>query len=168
LASLGADVSGLSTPAPTEPSLYELARVGELVASTEANVRDADAVTAAVGRARPEVLVHMAAQSLVRQSFAAPRETYEINVMGTVNVVEAARAAGDVRVVLVVTSDKCYENREWEWPYREDDPKGGFDPYSSSKACQEFVAAAWRRSFDLRVATGRAGNVIGGGDWARD
>ncbi|HEY3189868.1 MAG TPA: CDP-glucose 4,6-dehydratase [Solirubrobacteraceae bacterium] len=168
LVSLGAEVAGLSTPPPTEPSLYELARVGELVASTDADVRDAEAVTAAVSRARPEVIVHMAAQSLVRPSFAVPRETYEINVMGTVNVLEAARAAGDVGTVLVVTSDKCYENREWEWPYREDDPKGGFDPYSSSKACQELVAAAWRRSFDLRIATGRAGNVIGGGDWALD
>jgi len=168
LASLGAEVTGFSRGVPTEPWLYGLARLGELVATTEGDVRDADAVRAAVERDRPEVLVHMAAQSLVRPSFAAPRETYETNVMGTVNVLEAARAAGDLRVAVVVTSDKCYENREWDWPYREDDPKGGYDPYSSSKGCQELVAAAWRRSFGVRIATARAGNVIGGGDWAAE
>ena len=168
LASLGAEVTGLSTPAPTTPSLYELARIGELITHVEADVRDADAVSGAVAAARPEVVLHLAAQALVRPSFAEPRATYEVNVMGTINVLEAARAAGDLRVAVVVTSDKCYENREWEWPYREDDPKGGYDPYSSSKGCQELVAAAWRRSFGMPIASARAGNVIGGGDWALD
>jgi CDP-glucose 4,6-dehydratase len=168
LVSLGAEVTGLSTPAPTDPSLFALARVGELIRSVEADVRDHDAVGAAFEAARPEVVFHLAAQALVRPSFAEPRATYEVNVMGTINVLEAARAGEDLRVAVVVTSDKCYENREWEWPYREDDPKGGYDPYSSSKGCQELVAAAWRRSYGLPIASARAGNVIGGGDWALD
>jgi CDP-glucose 4,6-dehydratase len=168
LAALGAEVTGLSTPAPTDPSLFELARVGEMITHVEADVRDADAVSTAVAAARPEIVLHLAAQALVRPSFAEPRATYEVNVMGTINVLEAARAAGELRVAVVVTSDKCYENREWEWPYREDDPKGGYDPYSSSKGCQELVAAAWRRSFRMPIASARAGNVIGGGDWALD
>ena len=104
----------------------------------------------------------------MRRSFADPRETYETNVLGTVNVLEAVREAGDVEVVINVTSDKCYENREWEWAYREDEPLGGHDPYSSSKACAELVTAAYRRSFGTRVASARAGNVFGGGDWAQD
>jgi CDP-glucose 4,6-dehydratase len=137
------------------------------------DVRDPQALGEAVGRCKPEIVVHMAAQSLVRRSFSAPRETYETNVMGTVNLLEAVRADRRVRAVVNVTSDKCYENREWEWGYREHEPMGGHDPYSNSKGCAELVTAAFRRSFfsnpdGTRLASARAGNVIGGGDWAQD
>jgi CDP-glucose 4,6-dehydratase len=139
----------------------------------DGDVRDHAAVTGAVAAARPEVVIHMAAQPLVRRSFAEPRLTYETNVMGTVNVLDAVRVYGDVRVVVNVTTDKCYENREWEWGYREDEPLGGHDPYASSKACAELVTSAFRRSYfaatgATRVGSARAGNVIGGGDWAAD
>ena len=139
-----------------------------------ADVRDFEAVRAAVERTRPEIVVHMAAQSLVRRSFADPRETYETNVMGTVNVLEAVRLQGDVRVVVNVTSDKCYENREWEWGYREDEPMGGHDPYSNSKGCCRARDGRLpplllrRRRGATRLASARAGNVIGGGDWGED
>jgi CDP-glucose 4,6-dehydratase len=172
LLELGADVSGLALAAPTEPSLYELARLADDVPQDTIDVRDATAVRTAVAARAPEIVIHMAAQSLVRRSFKEPRETYEVNVLGTVNVLDAVRSQGsDVGVVLNVTSDKCYENREWEWGYREDEPMGGFDPYSSSKGCAELVANAFRRSFfadsgSPRLASVRAGNVIGGGDWA--
>ena len=174
LQSLGAEVTGYSDGVPTVPSLFELARVGEGMTSIEVDVRDAGAVASAVADAAPEIVIHMAAQSLVRRSFSEPRLTYETNVMGTVNVLDAVRlAAGDVRVVVNVTSDKCYENREWEWGYREDEPMGGHDPYSNSKGCSELVTAAFRSSFlsdpaGPRLASGRAGNVIGGGDWGTD
>ncbi|HEY1775108.1 MAG TPA: CDP-glucose 4,6-dehydratase [Solirubrobacteraceae bacterium] len=174
LQSLGAEVSGYSRDVPTEPSLYELARVGEgMHSETVADVRDYDDIAQAMVAARPEVVIHMAAQALVRHSFEEPRETYATNVMGTVNVLEAVRATGEVRVVVNVTSDKCYENREWEWGYREDEPMGGFDPYSSSKGCAELVTSAYRRSFfddpaGAALASARAGNVIGGGDWGTD
>jgi len=173
LHALGAEVIGVSRGVPTEPSLYALARIGELVTQVDADVRDYDAVQGAVAKHGPEVVLHLAAQPLVRRSFADPRETYETNVMGTVNVLEAVRRAGGVRVVVNVTSDKCYENRDWEWGYREDEPKGGADPYSSSKACSELVTEAYRRSFfgeagAARLASARAGNVFGGGDWAAD
>ena len=168
---MGAEVTGLSAGVPTEPSLYGLARVGDGLSSVTADVRDYEAVARAVAEARPEVVMHMAAQSLVRPSFADPRGTYETNVMGTVNVLEAVRVAGGVRVVVNVTSDKCYDNREWDWGYREYEPKGGHDPYSNSKGCAELVTDAYRRSFfapdgETRLASARAGNVIGGGDWA--
>jgi CDP-glucose 4,6-dehydratase len=174
LRSLGAELTGFSVDVPTEPSLYALARLGDTIEWIQADVRDYDSVRAAVARIRPEVVIHMAAQSLVRRSFVDPRETYETNVMGTVNVLEAVRSAGDVRVVINVTSDKCYENREWEWGYREDEAMGGHDPYSNSKGCAELVTSAYRRSFfhsgqDVtRLASVRAGNVIGGGDWGED
>jgi CDP-glucose 4,6-dehydratase len=174
LQSLGSRVSGFSLDVPTQPSLYELARVGEEMESVVGDVRDAEATTKALAASSPEVVVHMAAQSLVRPSFAEPRQTYETNVMGTVNVLDAVRVAGDeVRVVLIVTSDKCYENREWEWGYREHEAMGGHDPYSSSKGCAELITSAYRRSFfsdpdAARVASARAGNVIGGGDWGED
>lgn len=174
LQSLGARVSGLSLDVPTSPSLFEVAAVGQEMESIVGDVRDPRSVAAAVEGSAAEVIVHMAAQSLVRPSFAKPQETYETNVMGTVNVLDAVRMHSDeVRVVVVVTSDKCYENREWEWGYRESEPMGGHDPYSSSKGCAELVTGAFRRSFfsgidDARVATARAGNVIGGGDWAED
>jgi CDP-glucose 4,6-dehydratase len=174
LLELGAEVTGLALAPPTEPSLHDLARLAADVPQDTVDVRDADGVRAAVAARRPEVVLHMAAQSLVRYSFREPRETYEVNVMGTVNVLDAVRAAGDdVRVVINVTSDKCYENREWEWGYREDEPMGGFDPYSSSKGCAELVTSAFRTSFfsdpdGPRLASARAGNVIGGGDWGED
>jgi CDP-glucose 4,6-dehydratase len=167
-------VTGFSDGVSTEPSLYELAGVGETMESIGGDVRDHGAVVAAVATAAPEVVVHMAAQSLVRRSFAEPRETYETNLMGTVNVLDAVRMRGDsVRVVVNVTSDKCYENREQEWGYREEEPMGGHDPYSSSKGCAELVTAAYRRSFFAdpdgpRLASARAGNVIGGGDWGEN
>jgi CDP-glucose 4,6-dehydratase len=174
LQSLGARVTGFASGVPTEPSLYELARVGEGMQGIEGDVRDHRALAAAVAEGDPEVVIHMAAQSLVRPSFLEPRETYETNVMGTVNLLDAVRLGGDgVRAVVNVTSDKCYENREWEWGYREDEPMGGHDPYSSSKGAAELVTAAFRRSFfgapdGPRLASARAGNVIGGGDWGTD
>jgi CDP-glucose 4,6-dehydratase len=174
LQSLGAHVTGFSDGVPTQPSLYELAHVGEGMDSAEGDVRDHDALARAVRAAEPEVVIHMAAQSLVRRSFAEPRETYETNVMGTVNLLDAVRLHGSqVRSLVNVTSDKCYENREWEWGYREQEAMGGHDPYSSSKGCAELVSAAFRRSFfsdpdGTRLASARAGNVIGGGDWGED
>jgi CDP-glucose 4,6-dehydratase len=173
LSSLGAEVTGLSDGVPTAPSLFDLARVGEEVNGVRADVRDAAAVRDAIAAARPEVVLHLAAQPLVRRSFREPRETYEINVIGTVNVLDAVRLADGVRAVVIVTSDKCYENREWEWAYREDEPLGGHDPYSSSKAAAELATSAYRSSFfadpgGVRLASARAGNVIGGGDWGED
>ena len=174
LQSMGADVTGLSNGIPTEPSLYELANVAEGMAAIEGDVRDAEAVTSAVEVARPEIVIHMAAQSLVRPSYDAPAETYDVNVMGTVNVLDAVRrAAPQARAVVNITSDKCYENRELDRGYTEDEPMGGHDPYSSSKGCSELVTSAFRRSFfsdpdGTRLASARAGNVIGGGDWAQD
>ncbi len=175
LQSLGARVVGVSLPTPpTEPSLYALAHVGERMAgSVVCDIRDSSALTAAVLGARPEIVIHMAAQPLVRRSFAAPRETYDTNVLGTVNLLDAVRACEGVRAVVVVTSDKCYEPHQLERGYREGDPLGGHDPYSSSKAAAELVTSAYRRSFFAdpegpRVASARAGNVIGGGDWGED
>ena len=173
LESLGAEVVGLSIDVPTDPSLFELARVGEGVTSIEADIRDAEAVQRALAESRAEIVVHMAAQSLVRRSFEQPVETYATNVMGTVHVLDAARRSEHVRVVVNVTTDKCYENREWLWGYREHEPMGGYDPYSSSKGCAELVTAAFRRSYAQgetgpAIASARAGNVIGGGDWAED
>ncbi len=175
LQSLGARVVGLSLgEPPTEPSLYALARVGERMAGSVAcDIRDSSALAAAVLAARPEIVIHMAAQPLVRRSFAAPRETYDTNVLGTVNLLDAVRACEGVRAVVIVTSDKCYEPSESQRGHREGDPLGGHDPYSSSKAAAELVTSAYRRSFfsdpdGPRVASARAGNVIGGGDWGED
>lgn len=174
---LGARVTGYSLPEPTSaPSLFELARVADGIDSLSGDVRDSDSLARALTEARPEVVIHMAAQSLVRRSYADPASTYATNVMGTVNLLEAARRAEGLRAVVVVTTDKCYENREWVWGYRETDTLGGRDPYSNSKACAELVADAYRQSFfdaassagAAAVATARAGNVIGGGDWAED
>jgi CDP-glucose 4,6-dehydratase len=172
LQDMGAAVYGYSDRVPTEPALYELARVGAgMRDERRADVRDAAAVADAMRAWTPEVVIHMAAQPLVRHSFAHPRETFDVNVMGTVNVLDAVREMPGVRVVIVVTSDKCYENRGWEWGYRENEAMGGHDPYSSSKGAAELVVSAYRRSFfsgpaGPRVASARAGNVIGGGDWA--
>jgi CDP-glucose 4,6-dehydratase len=176
LQALGARVSGLASGVPTRPSLYELADVGAHMQELTVDVRDADAVAAAVVQLRPEIVLHLAAQPMVRRSLQEPALTYAINVTGTVNVLEAVRRpAAGVRAVVVVTSDKCYENDERgeRRRLREDDPLGGVDPYSSSKACAELVTAAYRRSVFAaegapRVASARAGNVIGGGDWGAD
>ena len=174
LRDLGAEVMGLAPGPPTEPSLYELAGLNDDVPQAAIDIRDHQGVIDAVRRHCPEVVIHMAAQPLVRESFSTPRETYEVNVMGTVNLLDAVRLGGDeARVVLIVTSDKCYENREWEWGYREDEPMGGYDPYSNSTGCSELVTSAYRSSSfgdpaRVCVASVRAGNVIGGGDWAAD
>lgn len=177
LTALGADVTGYALAPPTSPSLFALAGLEDRMHSVVADVRDRDRLAAVVAAAAPEVIFHLAAQPLVRQSYEMPRETFEINVMGTVHVLEAARPVESVRAVVNVTTDKCYENREWVWGYREGDPLGGHDPYSSSKACAEIVTAAYRNSFfgpsagtapRLALASARAGNVIGGGDWAVD
>lgn len=168
----GAHVAGLALPPPTDPSLYVAAAVDGDLTSFVADVRDAAAVREAVAAHRPEIVFHLAAQPLVRLSYADPVGTYATNVMGTVHVLDAVRAVGGVRVVVCVTSDKCYDNREWAWGYRENDALGGRDPYSNSKGCSELVAAAYRDSFltdqKVALATARAGNVIGGGDWAED
>jgi CDP-glucose 4,6-dehydratase len=175
LQSLGAELSGLASGRPSDPCVYELAAVGQHMREHEADIRDRAAVSAALAQADPEIVLHLAAQPLVRRSLRDPVATYEINVMGTLNVLEAVRrAAGRVRAVVVVTSDKCYENDTGEpRRFREGDPLGGADPYSSSKACAELVCAAYRASYfggedSTRLATARAGNVIGGGDWGED
>jgi CDP-glucose 4,6-dehydratase len=171
LQGLGAEVTGYASGTPTARSLFETARVGEGMESVAGDIRDAEALAGAATGSGAEVVIHMAAQSLVGRSYADPVGTYEANVLGTVNALEAARHSEAARVVLVVTSDKCYENRGLDRGYREDDPLGGGDPYSSSKAAAELVTAAYRSSFfgdaggGAAVATARAGNVIGGGDW---
>jgi CDP-glucose 4,6-dehydratase len=177
LAELGAEVHGYALAPPTRPNLFEQAEVEpRLAAHHLADVRDLEALRRAVREAEPEIVFHLAAQSLVRESYREPRETYEVNVMGTVNLLEAVRGVDSVRVCQVVTSDKCYENHEWAYAYRENDALGGYDPYSSSKGCTELVVSAYRRSFfaagqgapRLSLASARAGNVIGGGDRAAD
>ena len=177
LQEMGAEVTGLALPAPTTPSLFEVARVGERMTSVLGDIRDLELVSAVFATCRPEIVFHLAAQPLVRYSYGAPVETYATNVMGTVHVLEAARQTAGVRAIVNITSDKCYENREWPWGYRENDPMGGYDPYSNSKGCAELVAAAYRNSYfnpaeharhGVALATARAGNVIGGGDWAAD
>ena len=168
----GAQVHGYSIDVP-RPGLFDIAGVATGMAShTLADVRDAAALQRALAQAQPEIVFHLAAQSLVRRSYAEPVDTYAVNVMGTVNLLEAVRGCESVRAVVNVTTDKCYENREWAWGYRENEALGGRDPYSSSKACSELVTAAYRDSFlaarGVAVATARAGNVIGGGDFAAD
>jgi CDP-glucose 4,6-dehydratase len=171
---MSAKVVGLSDRVAGPPSLYEAASVGQGITDIRADVRDFGAVRAAVNDHDPEVIFHLAAQPYVRRSFRDPRETYEVNVMGTVNVIEAVRQAGGRRVVVSITSDKCYDNREHRRPFVEDDRMGGHDPYSNSKACAELVADAYSRSYFAsdpdgpRLASARAGNVIGGGDWGED
>jgi CDP-glucose 4,6-dehydratase len=179
LSSLGAQVTGYALDPPTSPSLFELARVGELADSRIADVRDGECLALIMSEVQPEIVIHMAAQPLVRDSYKIPIVTYATNVMGTVHLLEAVRGCPSVRAVVNVTTDKCYENREWVWGYRENEPMGGFDPYSNSKGCSELVTAAYRQSFFNKplnpqtsnppsIATARAGNVIGGGDWATD
>lgn len=171
LGKLGAHVTGYGLAPATHPSLFDLAGLERGMDSVIGDVRDASALQRCVAHARPEVIFHLAAQALVRTSYEVPAETYATNVMGTVNLFEAVREAPNVLAVVNVTSDKCYENRESQRGYLEDDALGGSDPYSSSKACAELVTSAYRRSFFEQgpaVATARAGNVLGGGDWARD
>lgn len=172
LQSMGATLRGVALTPPTEPSLFDAARVAEGMEHRIADIRDFAAVKAQMDEFRPEIVIHMAAQPLVRLSYHQPVETYATNVMGTVHVLEAARHVGTVKAIVNITTDKCYENREWVWGYREDEPMGGHDPYSNSKGCAELVSAAYRKSFltqaGIAMATARAGNVIGGGDWAAD
>jgi CDP-glucose 4,6-dehydratase len=171
----GAKVYGYSLPAPTNPSLFHLARLQNCVQTTTGDVRDLKHLSDTMAAVQPDVVFHLAAQPLVRDSYNTPIDTFAINVMGTAHVLEAVRHTPSVRSVIVVTSDKCYENREWLWGYREDDPMGGHDPYSSSKGAAELVTSAYRRSYfqqggdtQAAIATVRAGNVIGGGDFAND
>lgn len=177
LDTLGAQVTGYSLAPDTEPNLFSRANVAGSCESIIGDIRDRAGLRESMERARPDIVIHMAAQPLVRDSYLRPVETYETNVMGTVNVLEAMRGVPTVRSAVIVTTDKCYENREWEWGYRENEPMGGYDPYSSSKACAELVTSAYRNSFfnqtryaehGVAIASARAGNVIGGGDWAVD
>jgi CDP-glucose 4,6-dehydratase len=174
LTRLGAKVWGYALDPPTEPNLFTVARVAEGLESRIADIRDVPTLDAAMAAFKPEVVFHMAAQPLVRDSYAIPVETYDVNVMGTVHVLEAVRKTAGVEATVVITSDKCYENRETMTPYREGDAMGGCDPYSSSKGCAELVTAAYGRSYFApgmgrgSLASARAGNVIGGGDWAKD
>jgi CDP-glucose 4,6-dehydratase len=175
LKQLGADVIGLSLPArDSEPGIFSSANVADEIQSVLGDIRDPATVDKVFSEYRPQIVFHLAAQALVRPSYDDPVGTYATNVMGTVNILDAVRRSPSVEAVVNVTTDKCYENREWEWGYREADALGGHDPYSSSKACSELITAAYRKSFfeagdhQVAVASARAGNVIGGGDWARD
>ena len=172
LQNLGAEVTGYALEAPTTPSLFNVAKVGHTMTSNIADIRDLAALKSAMLSVQPQIVIHMAAQPLVRYSYQNPVETYSTNVMGTVNLLDAVCCTQSVKSVVVVTTDKCYENKESLWGYREEEPMGGFDPYSNSKGCAELVTAAYRDSFlkqkGVAVATARAGNVIGGGDWAED
>jgi CDP-glucose 4,6-dehydratase len=177
LQSLGAQVVGFALAPPTELNLFEVANIGNGMVSLIGDIRDLEHLRAAFSVHRPQIVIHMAAQALVRHSYIEPVETYATNVMGTVNLLEAVRVAGCVKAVVNITSDKCYENREWVWGYRENEAMGGFDPYSSSKGCAELVCSGYRNSFfpaekyhehGVALASARAGNVIGGGDWAQD
>lgn len=172
LKSMGAELHGLALTPPTTPALFDEANVGDGMVSTIGDIRDYGTVLHVMQACRPDIVIHMAAQPLVRYSYEAPVETYATNVMGTVHVLEAARQVGTPKAIVNVTTDKCYENNEWVWGYREDEPMGGYDPYSNSKGCAELVTSAYRRSFlqqaGIALGSARAGNVIGGGDWAAD
>jgi len=174
LGRLGATVAGYALAPPTTPNLYDVARAGAKLQSTIADIRDSSALATSMQQFEPEVIFHLAAQSLVRESYITPVETFDVNVMGTVNLLNVARRMPSVKAVVIVTSDKCYENHESGQAYREGDMMGGHDPYSASKGCTELVASAFGRSYfqsgasHASVATVRAGNVVGGGDWATD
>jgi CDP-glucose 4,6-dehydratase len=170
---LGASVHGYSLEPPTQPNFFTETQLRKRLAhSSIGDIRDLAALSSALKQAKPDIIIHMAAQPLVRESYNTPVETFAANVMGTVNLLEAARQVGTARAIVNITTDKCYENKEWLWPYRENDRLGGHDPYSASKACAEIAAAAYRNSFladaNIQLASVRAGNVIGGGDWATD
>ena len=177
LQSLGVEVIGYALNPPTNPNLFELCEIDKLITSLFADVRDINSLTKAIHSYQPEIIIHMAAQPLVRESYKNPVETYSVNVMGTVNLLEAVRNSKGIKAVINITTDKCYENKEWCWGYRENEPLGGYDTYSNSKACSELVTSAYRNSFfnpqhynihGVGLASARAGNVIGGGDWAVD
>ena len=178
LSQMGARVTGYALSPNTQPNLFEVAKVqDDLEQSHIADIRDLESLQKAMAEAQPEVVMHMAAQPLVRYSYVNPVETYATNVMGTVHVLEAMRSLDCVRAVVIVTTDKCYENQEWAWGYRESEPMGGYDPYSNSKGCAELVTSAYRQSYfsaekydshRVAIASARAGNVIGGGDWSED
>jgi CDP-glucose 4,6-dehydratase len=174
---LGADVTGYSLPPPTRPSMFESARVADGIRSVEGDVRDLSQFVDCIAKHAPEIVIHLAAQAWVKAGYADPVTTYTTNVTGTLHMLEAVRRTPSVRVVVAITSDKCYENREWLWGYRENDRMGGHDPYSSSKGCAELLISSWRDSFfppdrisahGVALASTRAGNVIGGGDWSAD
>lgn len=172
LQSMGAELYGYALNPPTNPALFDETQVAQGMTSIIGDVRDYGSLFEALKQSRAEIVIHMAAQPLVRLSYDQPVETYATNVMGTVHLFEAIRQVGGVRAVVNVTTDKCYENKEWVWGYREDEPMGGYDPYSNSKGCSELVTSAYRQSFflktDIALGSARAGNVIGGGDWALD
>ena len=174
---LGANVCGYALDPPTKPSLFNEAKIGELMTSFIGDIRDYDNLLKVIQEVQPEIVIHMAAQPLVRESYKIPIDTYAINVMGTVHLLEACRHTNSVKSIVNVTTDKCYENREWHWGYRENEPMGGYDPYSNSKGCSELVTSSYRNSYfnpakyaehGVALASARAGNVIGGGDWADD
>ncbi|MBF0103090.1 MAG: CDP-glucose 4,6-dehydratase [Desulfobacterales bacterium] len=176
LSKMGAKITGYSLQPPTEPNHFNLLDID--IASIIGDIRDAEKLKQIFKKQQPEIVFHLAAQPIVRLSYKDPVETFSTNVMGTINVFEVSRASGTVRVIVNITSDKCYENNEWCWGYREIDPVGGYDPYSASKGCSELITSCWRNSFfnledygsahHMLLASGRAGNVIGGGDWAID
>lgn len=174
---LGADVYGYALEPPTNPSLFNEAKIGELMTSFVGDIREYDHLLKVMQQVEPEIVIHMAAQPLVLESYKIPVETYSVNVMGTVHLLEACRHTHSVKAIVNITTDKCYENKEWHWGYRENEPMGGYDPYSNSKGCSELVTSAYRNSYfnsakyaehGVAVASARAGNVIGGGDWADD
>ena len=177
LNNMGADIVGVSLEPPTKPSLYEQAQVADGMISLRGDIRDLDKMKSIFSEHQPEIVFHLAAQPLVRYSYSEPVETYATNVMGTLHILEAIRECQSVHAAVMITTDKCYDNKEWEWGYRENEPMGGHDPYSSSKGCAELLIASYRDSYfsaqeysshKTSIATARAGNVIGGGDWAED
>jgi CDP-glucose 4,6-dehydratase len=175
LVSMGANVTGYALAPNTTPNLYDVLTIGTLIGESHiADIRDLIGLQKAMSVAKPDIVIHMAAQPLVRYSYTNPVETYATNVMGTVHVLESTRVIDTVRATVVVTTDKCYENREWIWGYRENEPMGGYDPYSNSKGCAELVTSAYRQSYFSdsnsanKIGSARAGNVIGGGDWSED
>ncbi|MDZ4261838.1 MAG: CDP-glucose 4,6-dehydratase [Pseudomonadota bacterium] len=173
LAHMGAVVKGYSLAPPTTPALFDVAKVDQVIESDIGDIRDLDLLTKTMTEFNPDIVIHMAAQALVRLSYSEPLATYSTNVMGTLHVLEGARMCTSLRAIVNVTTDKCYENREWEWGYREHEPMGGHDPYSNSKGCAELITSAYRNSFFNKpdspaLGSARAGNVIGGGDWATD
>lgn len=174
---LGADVYGYALPPKTTPNLFSEAHINKIITSHLGDIRDFEKLEGVLHQIQPDIIIHMAAQALVIESYKNPRETFEINIMGTVNLLDAARTTKSVKAIINVTTDKCYENKEWYWSYRENEPMGGYDPYSNSKGCSELVTSSYRNSYfnlnkyadhGVAVASARAGNVIGGGDWSDD
>lgn len=174
LQTLGAQVCGYSLPPSTNTSLYTEANIGDEIDSVFGDIRDFKKLSSAINEFQPSTIIHLAAQAIVSESYHSPLETYEINVMGTANLLESIRNLDSIEAAVIVTTDKCYENKEWVWSYRENEALGGNDPYSSSKACAELVTSSYRKSFfngknkKVAISTARAGNVLGGGDWAKD